>query len=271
MLVMFGGFGAYFLYDWKVGYPQKNLVIAHYQAFNAAGRAWTVEEHRNDWEAFASEQKIPFGDDLSIYPEGTDFEAKWPAILANKAEMKKKSDEGLWKEYSGERGWPQQIDLEEDPKPAYKIKEQLIAAMVCLALTAIALFFLIRTKGRRMVADDKAYYDPSGSRIPYVQMTEIDKRKWETKGLATITYKDESGALKKAKVDGMIYGQFKEEDGAPAEALFQRILANFQGELIELVVEEDDEVEDGDARESEESEGDDGEKNSTEGEKTERD
>ena len=48
------------------------------------------------------------------------------------------------------------------------------------------------------------------------------------------------GALKRSKVDGMIYGQFREENGAPAEALFQRILQNFKGELVELV---EDEVE----------------------------
>ena len=46
-------------------------------------------------------------------------------------------------------------------------------------------------------------------------------------------------SLKKVKVDGMVYGQFREEDGAPAEALFQRILRNFQGELLELENEED--------------------------------
>jgi hypothetical protein len=52
----------------------------------------------------------------------------------------------------------------------------------------------------------------------------------------------------------MVYGQFKEEEGAPAEALFQRILANFDGELIELVVEDDeeDEAENVESPESEE-------------------
>ena len=37
-----------------------------------------------------------------------------------------------------------------------------------------------------------------------------------------------------AKVDGMVYGQFRPEDGAPAEKLFQRIRSNFSGELVEL-------------------------------------
>ena len=243
MLVMFGGFAVYFLYDWKVGYPNKNYIVAQYQAFNQAGKAQTNPEIWKDWEAFVMEQTIPFGEDRSIYPEDTDFEEKWPHILADKEAMDKESDEGLWKIYSGEKGWPQNINLEEDPKPAYKIKEQLYASIVCFCLAAVAIFFLIRTKRRNMCVDTEAYYAPGGARIPFSQMIEIDKRKWETKGLATIKYKDSSGKEQKAKVDGMVYGQFKEEEGAPAEALFQRILANFDGELIELVVEDDEEEE----------------------------
>jgi hypothetical protein len=87
-------------------------------------------------------------------------------------------------------------------------------------------------------------------------MTQIDKRKWETKGLATITYSDENGASSKVKVDGMVYGQFKEENGAPAEALFQYILVNFEGELIELVVDEDEEEEADIPSEASDEEGD---------------
>jgi hypothetical protein len=243
MLAMFGGFAVYFLYDWKVGYPQKNYIIAHYKAFVAAGQAQTDPEKWKDWEAFVKAQKIPFEDDHSIYPAETDFEEKWPAILADKEAMKKESDEGLWKIYSGEKGWPQTIDVQEDRKPAYKIKEQLVAATVCFGLAAVAIFFLIRTKGRNMRVDEEAYYAPGGAKILFPKITEIDMRKWNTKGLATLTYKDSNGENQKAKVDGMVYGQFKEEDGAPAEALFQKILANFDGELIELVVEDDDDLE----------------------------
>ena len=71
--------------------------------------------------------------------------------------------------------------------------------------------------------------------------------KWKTKGIAylfscpvaaTPHAAPDRVSLQKVKVDGMVYGQFREEDGAPAEALFQRILRNFQGELIELEDEE---------------------------------
>ena len=54
---------------------------------------------------------------------------------------------------------------------------------------------------------------------------------------------EESGEKKKAKVDGMIYGQFKAEDGAPAEALFSQIMDNFKGEVVEFVSDDEDEEE----------------------------
>lgn len=244
MLVMFGGFCIYFLYDWKIGYPEKNVVVAHYNAFVKAGQDWTLEENRNRWEDYVAEQTIPFGD-AELYPKGTDLEEKWPSILADKAAMKEKSDEGLWKDYAGERTWPQSVNSEEDPKDAYKIREQLYAALVCLVLTLIALYYFLRTRKRAMMVDDKGYTSPDGKKVPFDKMLKIDKRKWETKGLAYITFTDEGGGEGKVTVDGMVYGQFKEEEGAPAEALFQRILANFEGELIELVAEDDEEAESG--------------------------
>lgn len=248
MLVMFGGFGAYFLYDWKIGYPEKNYIVANYQAFSAAGKVRSENDDlkgQESWEAFVDSQIIPFEEEPKMYPAGTDFEEKWPKILYQIGE---KNSTELWKDYSEEKGWPQNVDPSEDVKPLRKISEQLIAAAVCFVLLAVVVFFLIRTRGRSMKVDDKGYYAPGGPFVAFGDMVTIDKRKWETKGLAIITYKD-GEEEKKAKVDGMVYGQFREEDGAPAEALFQRILANFNGELIELVIEDEDEEEEADSPE----------------------
>lgn len=246
MLVMFGGFGAYFLYDWKIGYPEKNYIVANYKAFSAAGEAWSKGEGLRDskvWADFVGSQAIPFEDDPSLYPPKTDLKEKWPAILS---ELGEKNTTELWRDFSKEKGWPQQVDPNEDAKSKRKIDEQLWAASVCFLLTAVTLFFLIRTKGRVMKVDDRGYHTPDGRFIAYECMITLDKRKWENKGMATLTYKD-GEEEKKAKIDGMVYGQFKEDEGAPAEALFQQILAHFEGELIEMVVEDeesDDERED---------------------------
>ena len=77
MLVMFLSFAFYFLYDWKIGYPKKNYIIANYEAFSKAGMDWTVDELRatpESWKAHVESQKIPFKEDRSIYPADTDFD-----------------------------------------------------------------------------------------------------------------------------------------------------------------------------------------------------
>jgi len=240
MLVMFGGFGAYFLYDWKIGYPEKNYMVAHYQAFDAAGKARSEGEGFTDpksWEAFVESQTIPFEEEVAMYPDDTDFKEGWPGILK---QVGKKNSSELWKEYSKEKGWPQVVTPSEDRKPLRKINEQLIAAAVCFLFFLVALFFLVRTKGRVMKVDERGYYPPGGDLIPFSDMKTLDKRKWESKGLAILIYEG-GGEEKKTKIDGMVYGQFKEEEGAPAEALFQEILRHFEGELIEIVVGDDEE------------------------------
>lgn len=242
MLLMFGFFGAYFLYDWKVGYPEKNVIVAHYKAFEEAEEAWTKPENKENWEEFAADKTIPFEEDKSMYPAGTEFGLPWPESLRSKESMQSNSIAELWNEYAGPKMWPSKVNTLEDIKPREKIDEQLWSAGICGVLSGIALFFFLRTRGRSMSVDEEAYYAPGGEKVPFKAMRVIDKRKWATKGLAYITYEDEGGAQKKAKVDGMVYGQFKAEEGAPAEALFQQILANFEGEIVDVLEDEDDEA-----------------------------
>lgn len=245
MVTMFAVFLVLFLKDWKVGWPKKNEVYYTYEAFKEAKDAFaTFGGSADDWNTFASAQRIPFPDEDGVLPEGFDTDAPWPAVLTDHAGYKKALEEEgskatppLWTAYTDERGWSSGV-----PKKSYtqaKIKEQLYFGIGSGVLMLIGGFFLVRTSRRTMKADQEAYHAPSGERIPYKALKRIDKRKWETKGLAYLIYED-GGEEKKTKVDGMVYGQFKPEDGAPAEALFKRILSNFSGELIELEEDEED-------------------------------
>ena len=83
-------------------------------------------------------------------------------------------------------------------------------------------------------------------------MVRIDKRKWDTKGMALVYY-NQDGEEKKAKIDGMVYGQFKEEDGAPAEKLFRKVMENFKGEVMEYVSVDEADEEPDDASKKDES------------------
>jgi hypothetical protein len=249
MVTMFAVFLGLFLKDWKVGWPKKNEVYYTFQAFKKAGEAFAAYEGTAEgWNSFASAQRIGFPAEEGVIPSGVDRDASWPVILADYVGYKKAlAEEGsratppLWTAYTDERGWSSAV-----PKKFYaegKIKEQLYFGIGSGILMVVGGFFLVRTSRRSMSADGEAYYAPTGERIPYESIKRIDKRKWETKGLAYLIYVD-GGEEKKTKVDGMVYGQFKPEDDAPAEALFKRILSNFSGELIELEEDEDEEESD---------------------------
>ena len=270
MTLMFAFMGAYFYYDYKVGYPKSNVVHGHFRAFVEAEKLWKEEENRGKWAEVTEGKTISYevkqGDEMkkTPVPSGTNMEEPWPDILHDPEEVGKHDEIiDLWKEYTADKdGWA--ADLKEDDyKTESTVNTQLYLAIVCGVLTLIALYFFIRTKGRSMRVDEEAYYAPGGKKVLFSEMKRIDKRKWDTKGLATI-YFDQNGSEEKVKVDGMVYGQFKEEDGAPAEALFQKIMKNFSGELIDLAVEddEDEEVEEGsgeaDDVADESGEGDDG-------------
>lgn len=255
MTLMFGVFFVLFMKDWKIGYPKKNEVYYTFQAFKEAKE--TFQEHEDasktpeEWNEWASQQTIDFPEGEGLLPSGVATDAPWPEELTDYATYQQAfAEEGskaippLWAAYTDERGWSSST-----PEKSFnekKIKEQLYFGIGSGVLMLIALFFLIRTSRRSMKVDREAFYAPDGRRIPFGAMEVIDKRRWETKGLATITYR-EGGAKRKAKVDGMVYGQFRNEDGAPAEALFERILKNFNGDLLELVDESEENAEEGTA------------------------
>lgn len=249
MTAMFAVFFVLFMKDWKIGYPKKNEVYYTFQAFKKAEEAFL--EHEEDglgaaaWEKFAKEQKIGFPEEEGVLPASVDLEAGWPEGLTEYEGYKEavksegnKANPPMWTTYTDERGWSSTA-----PAKSYsgaKVREQLYFGAGSGVLMVVALVVLLRISRRSMRVDDEAYYAPGGARIPFRDIRRIDKRKWTTKGLAFLFY-EVGGALRKVKVDGMVYGQFKADEGAPAERLFERILANFAGELIELAEEEEEE------------------------------
>lgn len=263
MLAMFSVFAFLFFQDGMWGYREKNLHFYVHQSFVKAGMDFQkMENEAGDakvseaaWKEFAAKQQVALpGDAAEILPKDSELPIAWPDILVNgHSVMSEKGGQNgatkLWEEYTASmeevEGKAWDIDPGEHPMAAGKIREQFIAMGVALVLIVITLFFLFRTMRRSISADDEMLYTQDGRKIPYADMVRIDKRKWDSKGLALIYYK-EDGEEKKAKIDGMVYGQFKEDDGAPAEKLFSRIMKNFKGEVMEYVSADeldDDEIE----------------------------
>lgn len=241
MLAMFSVFAVLFFKDGMWGYREKNLHWYVHQAFVKAGVDFQDFQNKGkateaSWKDHASKQKVAFPDDASdVLPRDAGLDMPWPGeLVAGFDVLQEKGGQTgaakLWEDYTGARKWDS--DVGEEPYKKNKIDHQFWALGVCGVLIAITLFFLVRTMGRRISADEEALSTQDGRRIPYADMVRIDKRKWDTKGLALVYYMD-GGEEKKAKIDGMVYGQFKEEDGAPAEKLFAYVMDRFKGEVVE--------------------------------------
>lgn len=247
MLVMFSVFAVLFLKDGIWGYREKNLHFFVHKTFVQAGTSFQEMQNGDkdseaDWKVFAGGQQCLFPEDAAvILPVGTDLQMPWPTVLVEGYDvMKSKSGQNgankLWEDYTAEKGWDS--ETADHPMEYHKIREQFIATGVVVVLILGTLFILIRTMRRTIKADQDALYTQDGRKILYSEMTRIDKRKWDTKGIALVYYTAD-GEEKKAKIDGMVYGQFNEEEGAPAEKLFAHIMENFKGEVLEYVDEEE--------------------------------
>jgi|GEM_PF-4030340 len=230
---------------------EANYRLSVYKSFQEAEE--TFKNHQKlswgeyEWELYASYRDLAFPEVKSILPEAKQNE-KWPVILSDynrfyeaaKDDIEKGveiKDPYLWKEFSSE------IGIGEKPASSFKekkkVNEQLYFGIGMITLSFLTSLFALRMKRRFMAVDDEAYYAPGSKKILYSDIFKIDKRKWDNKGLATLYYKDGS-AEKKVRFDGMVYGGLDKKDGEPAEKVFQVIMNNFKGEVVDYEEEDPD-------------------------------
>ena len=235
ILVMFSVFSVMFYIDGTTGYRKKNLEYYLEASFQQADKDFKKMKSAGDlspesWKEFAATQEVRLKPDLSLLPEGTKLPMPWPAVLTDFERMKSGQPHLLWQEFSGEMRMSKTPPKE--PFSAAKIREQIIVFYICLTLSLLTVFFLIRTMRRSISADSAGLTTVTGKVILYDDIKTLDLRKWDTKGIALIEYQGVSGSGR-ARIDGLTYGGFKQENGEPAEKLMNIIRTNFSGEIIE--------------------------------------
>ena len=118
------------------------------------------------------------------------------------------------------------------PYDASKIFEQWVAGCICLALAMVALFFLVRTRGRKMSLNGKEVM-AAGVVFRVDDIARLDLRRWKLKGLAIATLKPECGGAR-IRLDGLTYGGFRKEDSPHnAEDFMKALLSLYRGEIVD--------------------------------------
>lgn len=149
------------------------------------------------------------------------YEEYWPQYQQLVQKEKKTGD---WFKLAREKGWPEKPH-EEDWN--YKIREQLIFGCLTGTIGLGMLAAWLRNSRRKLTADHESFTTPDGHRVPFSSAFHLDKRKWDNKGLAYVRYRDGS-STRKAVIDCLIHGD-------PAIRVLERLEANFQGELVDIV------------------------------------
>ncbi len=232
VLAAFFGFGLYFFYDGSIGYRKANEVYFSYQAFARLGNEAT--------------QSSPWGREIASRPliQAEQVEGEWmvegkyplpsdcaaaqstPAEAADYAAMRQ-SWANCWTAYTARMKFP--VTPAEHAFDTGAIREQWIAGAVCMAISAIILFFILRTSRRTMSIDGDTI-TAAGQQFTTGDITQLDLRQWG-KGYKGVAYATVKG--RKIRLDGMTYGGFNPTTGQPAEAFMQALLARYQGEILE--------------------------------------
>lgn len=237
MALMFLGFGAYFYYDASTGYPQKNLEFFMHKAFVDAGALFDREVNlagaaREEWQRTVQSRMVEFPPGYEL-PAGVDRQGTpWPAVLADYGLMAApgKGWSAAWQAYSAEMRYP--LKPVEQPYDGSKIFEQWVAGSVCMALALTALFFLVRTRGRKMALEGDTV-TAAGRMFRVGDIARLDLRRWKMKGLAHATLKPECGGAR-VRLDGLTYGGFRKEDSPHnADDFMKALLGVYHGEVVD--------------------------------------
>ena len=109
-----------------------------------------------------------------------------------------------WAEITSEKGWKRLPVPKAPDEVEWTIKEQYIQAVLC-AIVALPLFiWYFRKKSSWVEADGNSIKSSWGQGFNYEDVVEIDKKKWEKKGIALVKYK--SGSDEETfKLDDLAY------------------------------------------------------------------
>ena len=139
-------------------------------------------------------------------------------VRALKYEELKKADRlNEWKEIAKQRGWSTKDPGE--PKSEVEIRVQFVMALLAALPGMLYLFFYIRARGRWIEVSETELRTSRGQQLELGQIVTLDKKKWDSKGIAKIVYR-QNGRKGRLVLDDWKF------DTEPTRAILREVEAN---------------------------------------------
>ena len=117
-------------------------------------------------------------------------------------ELKEEDRIGEWQEIAKQHGWP--FEDPGKPKKEFEIYSQLVLAALLGLPGLLCSFSFIRTRGRWIEANETGLRTSWGRELEFGQIVWLSKKKWKSKGIAKITYR-QNGRRRRLVLDDWKY------------------------------------------------------------------
>jgi hypothetical protein len=138
-------------------------------------------------------------------------------------ELKEEGRLAEWKKIATERGWS--LDHPGDPKHEAEIYSQLVFAALMAVPGLVCAVFVFRARGRWIELDESGLRTSWGRRLEFGQITRLDKKKWKSKGIARIRYR-QNGRNRQLVLDDCKY------DADPTGTILREVESRLDGDQI---------------------------------------
>lgn len=133
-------------------------------------------------------------DGFIAYPEKLRIAVAYEALPDTEAGRQQ------WRQVATENGWPPGIPTKTAEKMRSLIASQFLAIVVCGIAATFLLLKWWRAHGTWIEGDESTFRNSRGTEFSLANLTEINRRKWEDKGIAVLKY-TEGGKTRKFVLD----------------------------------------------------------------------
>ena len=194
----------WFGFDAFIGYPSGNVIARHH--------AWFEDKIQATYY-----QHVSTGELDQWYQ--TAEEKNWPAGRHGQAPT--------WSAYAADNGWPAvppKFRSDEEIRTQYFL---MLAALIGLLVTCLV---TILHRKLPLLSERDSFTTPNGVKIPFSTISKVDRRHWQNRGFARITYDDHNGKAAKTVINHFKFGG--------ADKILDRLIANFTGVVIDETTDE---------------------------------